>query len=174
MSVQCHEAPCLALPTAAAKGVIAKVAFGWSTSKSYYLLIGFVLALFCPIANCLSRIRSTMRCLSAVLWAFGVKDLLSLCLHWGALLWESFSVEGRKQGLRMSGTAVGHSPWAARWEGLGLGRRGAPGNPHLSWPDPTHPKFSTSWCMSYTRVFLCLNTFVCSYPLFLLLSLSII
>ena len=57
--------PFLPFLAAAAQGVISKVAFGWSASKSYYLLIGFVLALLCLITNCLSHIRSTMRWLSA-------------------------------------------------------------------------------------------------------------
>lgn len=66
--------PCLPFLAAATQGVVSNVVFGWSARKSYYLLIGFVLALLCPIANCLSRIRSTIRCLSAVLRAFCVQD----------------------------------------------------------------------------------------------------
>lgn len=64
---------------AAKQRVVSKVEFGWSTSKSYYLLIGFILVLLCLIANCLSCVRSTMRCLSAALWAFCVQDTLFAC-----------------------------------------------------------------------------------------------
>lgn len=71
--------PWLRILAAAAQGVVSKVSFGWSTNKSFYLLIRFVLALFCPITNCLSCIRSTMRCLSAVFWAFCVQDSLFAC-----------------------------------------------------------------------------------------------
>lgn len=105
-----HVVPQGSLPwqtflAAAAPGVTSKVAFGWSSSKSYYLLIGFVLALLCLITNCLSHIRSTMRCLSAVLWAFCVRDSLFAC-NGRFCFGESLNMGGRRQKLCISNAAA--------------------------------------------------------------------
>lgn len=97
--------PWLRFLAAAAQGVVSKVSFGWSANKSYYLLMGFVLALFGPIANCLSCIRATMRCLSAVFWAFCVQDSLFACdgrfCFGTALVWKAENIR-----LCISNTAV--------------------------------------------------------------------
>lgn len=97
--------PWLRFLAATAQGFVSKVSFGWSANKSYYLLMGFVLALFCPITNCLSRIRGTTRCLSAVLWAFCVQDSLFACdgrfCFGTALVWKAENVR-----LCISNTAV--------------------------------------------------------------------